>query len=89
MYGTRRRPVTWSDQYGTRIQASGFLRGHDEVAVVEGDLAERRFVAAYRRGDRLTGALATGVPPRAVRAWRQAVAGGVAWREAVGAAAAT
>lgn len=56
---------------------------------MEGDLAERRFVAAYRRGDRLTGALATGVPPRAVRAWRQAVAGGVAWREAMGAAAAT
>ncbi|MFJ1960785.1 NAD(P)/FAD-dependent oxidoreductase [Streptomyces massasporeus] len=81
-------PYFWSDQYGTRIQAYGFLRGHDEVAVVEGDLAERRFVAAYRRGDRLTGALAMGVPPRAVRAWRQAVAGGAAWREAVGAAAA-
>ncbi|WP_107057690.1 oxidoreductase C-terminal domain-containing protein [Streptomyces sp. NRRL S-146] len=26
-------PYFWSDQYGTRIQASGFLRGHDEVAV--------------------------------------------------------
>ncbi|MFF8395642.1 oxidoreductase C-terminal domain-containing protein [Streptomyces sp. NPDC016172] len=81
-------PYFWSDQYGTRIQAYGFLRGHDEVAVVEGDLAGRRFVAAYRRGDRLTGALAMGMPPRAVRAWRQAIAGGAAWREAVGTAAA-
>ncbi|MDQ0711699.1 NADPH-dependent 2,4-dienoyl-CoA reductase/sulfur reductase-like enzyme [Streptomyces luteogriseus] len=81
-------PYFWSDQYGTRIQAYGFLRGHDEVAVVEGDLAGRRFVAAYRRGDRLTGALAMGMPPRAVRAWRQAIAGGAAWREAVGSAAA-
>ncbi|MEU7721180.1 NAD(P)/FAD-dependent oxidoreductase [Streptomyces tibetensis] len=81
-------PYFWSDQYGTRIQAYGFLRGHDEVVVVEGDLADRRFVAAYRRGDRLTGALAMGVPPRTVRAWRQAVAGGAAWRDAVGAAAA-
>lgn len=80
-------PYFWSDQYGTRIQAYGFLRGHDEVAVVDGDLAGRRFVAAYRRGDRLTGALAMGMPPRAVRAWRQAIAGGAAWREAVGTAA--
>jgi hypothetical protein len=55
---------------------------------VEGDLAGRRFVAAYRRGDRLTGALALGMPPRAVRAWRQAIAGGAAWQEAVGTAAA-
>ncbi|MEV5101279.1 NAD(P)/FAD-dependent oxidoreductase [Streptomyces massasporeus] len=81
-------PYFWSDQYGTRVQAYGFLRGHDEVAVVEGDLAERRFVAAYRRGDRLTGALAMGMPPRAVRAWRQAIAGRAAWREVVGSAAA-
>ncbi|MFF7768488.1 hypothetical protein ACIPIU_18900 [Streptomyces massasporeus] len=71
-----------------RSTAYGYLRGPDEVALVEGDMAERRFVAAYRRGERLTGALAMGVPPRAVRAWRQAVAGGTAWREAVGAAAA-
>ncbi|MFE7980148.1 NAD(P)/FAD-dependent oxidoreductase [Streptomyces shenzhenensis] len=74
-------PYFWSDQYGTRIQAYGLLRGHDEVAVVEGDPADERFLAAYRTGDRLTGVLAVGMPPRAIRPWRQAVASGAAWRE--------
>lgn len=76
-------PYFWSDQYDMKIQAYGYLRGHDEVAVVDGDLAERRFVAAYRTGERLTGVLAVGMPPKAIRAWRQAIAGGTAWTEAV------
>ncbi|MGX1565425.1 NAD(P)/FAD-dependent oxidoreductase [Streptomyces sp. NPDC055506] len=79
-------PYFWSDQYDMKIQAYGYLRGHAEVAVVEGDLAERRFVAAYRTGERLTGALAVGMPPKAVRGWRQAIAGGTAWSDAVPAA---
>ncbi|MBA2810717.1 FAD-dependent oxidoreductase [Streptomyces sp. KM273126] len=76
-------PYFWSDQYDMKIQAYGYLRGHDEVAVVEGDLEERRFVAAYRTGDRLTGTLAVGMPPKAIRSWRQAIATGATWREAV------
>jgi NADPH-dependent 2,4-dienoyl-CoA reductase/sulfur reductase-like enzyme len=76
-------PYFWSDQYEMKIQAYGYLRGHDEVAVVDGDLAERRFVAAYRTGDRVTGALAVGMPPKAIRSWRQAIAAGTAWDEAV------
>ncbi|MCT9139480.1 NAD(P)/FAD-dependent oxidoreductase [Streptomyces violarus] len=79
-------PYFWSDQYDMRIQAYGHLRGHDEATVVDGDLAERRFVAAYRTGERLTGALAVGMPPKAVRTWRQAIAGGTAWSDAVPAA---
>jgi hypothetical protein len=66
-----------------KVQAYGYLRGHDEVAVVEGDLQERRFVAAYRTGDRVTGALAVGIPPKAIRRWRQAIAAGTPWQEAV------
>ncbi|MEV0642953.1 FAD-dependent oxidoreductase [Streptomyces sp. NPDC050619] len=76
-------PYFWSDQYDMKIQAYGFLRGHDEVTVVDGDLAERRFVAAYRTGERLSGALAVGMPPKAIRPWRQAIAAGAAWSEAV------
>lgn len=76
-------PYFWSDQYDMKIQAYGYPRGHDEVAVVEGDVAERRFVAVYRTGDRVAGALAVGVPPRELRRWRQAIATGVGWREAV------
>ncbi|MFG2350357.1 NAD(P)/FAD-dependent oxidoreductase [Streptomyces phaeochromogenes] len=76
-------PYFWSDQYDMKIQAYGYLRNHDEVAVVEGDLAERRFVVAYRAGERLTGALAVGMPPKALRQWRQAIAVRAAWRDAV------
>ncbi|WP_329556771.1 NAD(P)/FAD-dependent oxidoreductase [Streptomyces sp. NBC_00696] len=76
-------PYFWSDQYDMKIQAHGHLRGHDEVAVVEGDLGERRFVAAYRTGDRLTGALAVGMPPKAIRGWRQVIAAGASWQEAI------
>ncbi|WP_329258616.1 NAD(P)/FAD-dependent oxidoreductase [Streptomyces pseudovenezuelae] len=76
-------PYFWSDQYDMKVQAYGFLRGHEEVAVVEGDLARRRFVVAYRRGDRVTGALAVGMPPRVLRRWRQAIASEADWRETV------
>ncbi|WP_369166548.1 NAD(P)/FAD-dependent oxidoreductase [Streptomyces sp. R28] len=72
-------PYFWSDQYDMKIQAYGYLRGHDEVAVVEGELAEGRFVAAYRRGEKVTGALAVGMPPKAIRQWRQAIATGADW----------
>ncbi|MFJ6293712.1 NAD(P)/FAD-dependent oxidoreductase [Streptomyces griseoviridis] len=77
-------PYFWSDQYDMKVQAYGYLRGHDEVAVVEGDLSEHRFVAAYRTGDRMTGALAVGMPPKAIRTWRQAIATGTSWTEALG-----
>ncbi|MEU6357231.1 FAD-dependent oxidoreductase [Streptomyces sp. NPDC047072] len=76
-------PYFWSDQYDMKVQAYGFLRGHDEVAVVDGDLAERRFVAVYRTGDRVSGALAVGMPPKALRQWRQAIATRAAWDQTV------
>jgi NADPH-dependent 2,4-dienoyl-CoA reductase/sulfur reductase-like enzyme len=76
-------PYFWSDQYDMKIQAYGFLRGHDEVAVADGDLAERRFLAVYRTGDRVSGALAVGMPPKAIRLWRRAVASGAVWHETV------
>ncbi|WP_405392341.1 FAD-dependent oxidoreductase [Streptomyces sp. NBC_01102] len=80
-------PYFWSDQYGLKVQAYGRLRGHDEVAVVEGDLAGRRFLAAYRTGDRLAGVLAVGMPPKAIRAWRQCVATRTTWSDALGSTA--
>ena len=58
-------------QLHMKVQAYGWLRGHDEVAVVDGDPAERRFVAVYRTDDRVTGALAVGMPPKEIRRWRQ------------------
>jgi NADPH-dependent 2,4-dienoyl-CoA reductase/sulfur reductase-like enzyme len=80
-------PYFWSDQYDVKVQAYGYLRGHDEVAIVDGDLAERRFLVAYRRGDRLAGALAVGMPPKAIRRWRQAIAARAPWHEVMVASA--
>ncbi|MFJ9213079.1 NAD(P)/FAD-dependent oxidoreductase [Streptomyces sp. NPDC102264] len=76
-------PYFWSDQYDMKIQAFGHLRGHDEVALVEGDFDDRRFMVGYRTGDRLAGVLAVGVPPRAIRPWRAAIASRAPWDEAL------
>lgn len=76
-------PYFWSDQYDMKIQAHGYLRGQDEVRIVEGSLEERRFLAAYRTGDRLVGVLGIGTTPRALRAWRKKVADAATWEEAM------
>jgi NADPH-dependent 2,4-dienoyl-CoA reductase/sulfur reductase-like enzyme len=83
----RRRPFApvpyfWSDQYDVKIHAYGHLRGHDEALVLKSEDAQLLLVA-YRRGERLTGVLAAGLPPKSVRAWRSLVAAGTAWTEAV------
>ncbi|WP_199830367.1 NAD(P)/FAD-dependent oxidoreductase [Streptomyces viridochromogenes] len=75
-------PYFWSDQYDVKIHAYGYLRGHDEALVLQAEDA-RRLLVVYRRGERLTGVLAAGLPPKAVRAWRSLVAAGTAWTEAV------
>ena len=60
------RPFTtsnyfWSDQYGVRMQFAGSPAA-DEVRIVDGSIDERRFVAWYRLGARLTGVLAFSSP---------------------------
>ncbi|GAA1647831.1 NAD(P)/FAD-dependent oxidoreductase [Actinoplanes couchii] len=77
-------PYFWSDQYDMKIHAYGYLRDHDQVETVEGSLPDRRFLAAYRKNDRLVGALAVGMPPKAIRPWRQHIATATAWSTAVG-----
>jgi NADPH-dependent 2,4-dienoyl-CoA reductase/sulfur reductase-like enzyme len=79
-------PYFWSDQYDMKIQAYGYLRGHEEVRVVDGDLDARRFVAAYRRGAHIVGVAAANVAPKVLRAWRSLVAGRTPWSSAVGGA---
>jgi NADPH-dependent 2,4-dienoyl-CoA reductase/sulfur reductase-like enzyme len=72
-------PYFWSDQYDLKIQSYGYLRGHQQIAVVEGSLAERRFLAVYRTGDRVAGVLGVNVSPKAIRPWRQAIATRAPW----------
>ena len=47
----------WSDQYGVKIQFAG-IADADEIVVVDGGIGAQKFLAWYRRGDRLVGALA-------------------------------
>ncbi|HLU73475.1 MAG TPA: FAD-dependent oxidoreductase [Nonomuraea sp.] len=49
-------PYFWSDWYDSRIQFVG-VPATEEVRVVGGDPGGDRFVALYRQGDRLAGAL--------------------------------
>ncbi|WP_293997329.1 NAD(P)/FAD-dependent oxidoreductase [Streptomyces sp.] len=72
-------PYFWSDQYDMKVRAYGYLRGHDELRIVEGSLQERTFIAAYRTDDRLTGVLSVNMPPRRLRPWQQAISTRTAW----------
>ncbi|MEU6844680.1 FAD-dependent oxidoreductase [Streptomyces sp. NPDC046716] len=53
----RYRPVPyfWSDQYGVRVQVYGSVPARSSVRIVEGSLADRRFVAHAEAAGRLVG----------------------------------
>jgi NADPH-dependent 2,4-dienoyl-CoA reductase/sulfur reductase-like enzyme len=72
----------WSDQYGVKIQVMGLTNDADEVVVVHGDVDARKFVAWYRRGDRLVGALGIASPPLVMRS-RQLIEGQTSWDDAL------
>jgi 3-phenylpropionate/trans-cinnamate dioxygenase ferredoxin reductase subunit len=55
-------PYVWSEQYGVMLQFAGFVRPGDEVEIVDGDPAEYRFVAAYRREGKLVATLGARIP---------------------------
>ena len=52
------RGYFWSDQYGVRIQFAGSIAPTDDVRIIDGDPADRSFLASYHRGDATTGVLA-------------------------------
>jgi 3-phenylpropionate/trans-cinnamate dioxygenase ferredoxin reductase subunit len=60
----------------------GHVRGDDEVAVVDGSLEERRFVAAIGRGGRLVGAVGFG-RPRVLMQYRRMIAERCSWDAAL------
>jgi NADPH-dependent 2,4-dienoyl-CoA reductase/sulfur reductase-like enzyme len=78
-------PWFWSDQYDVKIQFAGRMRGDDELRVVWGSLAERKFVALYGRAGRLVGVLAFG-RPRAVIQYKKLIAERASWEAALAAA---
>jgi NADPH-dependent 2,4-dienoyl-CoA reductase/sulfur reductase-like enzyme/ferredoxin len=50
-------PVFWSAQFGTNIKSVGVPTLADQVAIAQGSVAQRRFVAAYGYQGRLTAAV--------------------------------
>jgi len=48
-------PYVWSDQYEHKFQVVGHPSGDDDVELVAGSFAERRFVATYARDGVVTG----------------------------------
>jgi 3-phenylpropionate/trans-cinnamate dioxygenase ferredoxin reductase subunit len=75
-------PFVWSDQYDLKIQVVGHVRGDDEIAVVDGSLEERRFVAAVGRAGRLVGAVGFG-RPRVLMQYRRMIAERCSWDAAL------
>ncbi len=56
----------WSDQYGSRIQFVGLPRG--EASIVQGSFDENKFVAFYKDGNRVIGALGMNSPKALMKA---------------------
>lgn len=77
-------PFFWSDQHKHRIQFLG--RGadgpDDSVELVVGDPSDHRFLALYRRGDRLRGVLGVN-NPRLVMAYRALLERAASWDDAL------
>lgn len=75
-------PFVWSDQYDVKIQVVGHVSGDDTVEVVDGSLDDRRFVALFGRGDRLTGAVAFS-RPRLLMQYRRLMVDGATFSDAL------
>jgi NADPH-dependent 2,4-dienoyl-CoA reductase/sulfur reductase-like enzyme len=75
-------PYFWSDQYDRKIQFIGRAWPHDEMAIVDGSLADRRLTALYRRGDRVVACLAVNQPLALIK-YRKLLAAGVSWEAAL------
>ena len=70
-------PYFWSDQYNSKLQFVGRAAAADDLALEEGSFEGGRFLAAYRRGDRLVGAVSLNMPAR-IMAWRARIAAEIA-----------
>jgi len=75
-------PWFWSDQYDRKIQLAGRVRPDDQVEVIDGTVEERRFAAIYGREGRLVGVFGMN-RPRQVMVFRNLVASGATWEEAL------
>ncbi|WGM47495.1 p-cumate 2,3-dioxygenase system, ferredoxin--NAD(+) reductase component [Brevundimonas sp. NIBR10] len=77
-------PWFWSDQYGLKMQLVGSPVAHDEVRIVFGSGEEERFVALYRRADRLVAALGLAATGKLLK-FRRMLENDPSWEEALAA----
>jgi NADPH-dependent 2,4-dienoyl-CoA reductase/sulfur reductase-like enzyme len=75
-------PYFWSDQYDTKIQMLGHPSPDDEIVVVDGTVAEGRFVALYKRDGALAAALGFS-RPRQLMGYRKLLENGATFDEAL------
>ena len=75
-------PFVWSDQYGVKIQVAGQVRAEDEVELISGSVAERKFTVLYGRAGLLSGVLAFN-RPRDVIKYRRLLADRPTWDDAL------
>jgi 3-phenylpropionate/trans-cinnamate dioxygenase ferredoxin reductase subunit len=68
-------PYFWSDQHGVKLQFVGHTEPGDEIALIDGDYSEDRFVVAYGRQGRLVAALGMRRPARVMGLQAQIAAG--------------
>lgn len=73
--GSRYQPVPWfwTDQFDRKMQLAGHPDSSDTVEIVEGSTEERKFLALYRSGDRVTGAFGMNMPARVLH-WQREMA---------------
>jgi NADPH-dependent 2,4-dienoyl-CoA reductase/sulfur reductase-like enzyme len=64
-------PYFWSDQYDVKLQTLGATTDYDDFDIIEGDLRDWQFVAAYGRKGRTIAVLST--MPGRVHAYRDAI----------------
>ncbi|QUQ65570.1 ferredoxin--NAD+ reductase [Kutzneria sp. CA-103260] len=58
-------PYFWTNQFDARIHVHGTLSTDAETSIVDGSLADRRFVAEYRRHGEVVGVLGWNMPKQA------------------------
>jgi NADPH-dependent 2,4-dienoyl-CoA reductase/sulfur reductase-like enzyme len=74
-------PYFWSDWYDSRIQFVGIPQA-EEIRVVSEELGEEKFLALYRRGNRITGAITIDRPAQIMK-YRRLIAQSTPWPEAL------
>ncbi|HEY1973454.1 MAG TPA: FAD-dependent oxidoreductase [Pseudonocardia sp.] len=74
-------PYFWSDWYGSRIQFVGIPQA-EEIRVISEELGEEKFLALYRRGDRITGCITIDRPAQVMK-YRRMIAQSKSWTEAL------